>query len=192
MLQQSAVIIEILLLGLGILETANQDRMSAYGYFGNDSEKCIALHAVNVRQEIETYMEEFASMYTSEACGGKQKIFVQSKDVYADDFESPIKLTVYKNEKEEDIRYQIQIYGETKRCVTDYYLCENCIYINQETEYYSSQILEENFHDVLYRQTKDWVILGEEVYLLEDSGERKPDADYTFFSIDEVNDWVRE
>lgn len=32
---------------------------------------------LDVKQEIETYMEEFAGMYTSEACGGKQKIFVR-------------------------------------------------------------------------------------------------------------------
>lgn len=36
---------------------------------------------IDVKQEIETYMEEFVNMYMSEVCGGDQKIFMQTKDI---------------------------------------------------------------------------------------------------------------
>lgn len=145
---------------------------------------------ISVEQEIEAYMEEFVSMYMSEICGGEQRIYIQSKDVYADNMSSPVELIVYQNDREEDIRYTIQIYGETGNAVTDYYLCENFIYVNQTKEYYSSHILTGGYDDVLYRQTDDWIILGDEVYMLKDNGEMERDMDPPFFSIKEVKDWI--
>ncbi len=145
---------------------------------------------IDIKQEIETYMDEFARMYVSEICGGDQKVFMQTKEVYADDFGEPIELTVYKNEKEEDIRYKVQLYGETGSSVTDYYLCEDFIYVNQEKNYYSSQILTPNYDDVLYRETKDWIILDDTVYELLDDGEMVAVEDYSFYGIEEVKGWA--
>lgn len=143
-------------------------------------------------QEIEIYMKDFMSLYMSEACGGKQRLFMKSKDIYTTDFDSPIELTVYTNDKEENVRYKVEIYGETGKSITDYYLCENFIYVNQEREYYSSQILMNNYDDILYRRTSDWLIIEDKVYILQDNGEMKEDAEYSFFPIEEVNDWVKE
>ncbi|MBD5449175.1 MAG: hypothetical protein HDR28_03250 [Lachnospiraceae bacterium] len=100
----------------------------------------------------------------------------------------PIELTVYTNDKEENVRYKIEIYGETGKSITDYYLCENFIYVNQEREYYSSQILMKNYDDILYRRTSDWIITEDKVYILQDNGKMKEDAEYSFFPIEEVND----
>jgi len=130
------------------------------------------------------------SSYMSEICGGDQKIFMQTKDIYVDDFGYPVELTVYRNDKGEDIRYQIQLYGETGRSVTDYYLCEHFIYVNEEKEYYSSQMLAENYDDVLYRKTTDWIILEDGIYLLQDNGEMKIEEDAPFYSIEEVKGWI--
>lgn len=143
-------------------------------------------------QEIKAYMEEFVNSYMSEVCGGDQKIFMQTKDIYVDDFGYPVELTVYRNDKGEDIRYQIQLYGETGRSVTDYYLCEHFIYVNEEKEYYSSQMLAENYDDVLYRKTTDWIILEDGIYLLQDNGEMKIEEDAPFYSIEEVKGWTKE
>lgn len=63
---------------------------------------------MNCKEEIERYMKEFICMYTTEACGGKQRVFIKSKDIYTDDFGSPVELTIYTNEKEEKIRYDIK------------------------------------------------------------------------------------
>lgn len=147
---------------------------------------------IDVTQGIEAYMEEFVGMYMSEICGGDQKVFMQSKEVYADDFGGPIELTVYKNDQGEDIRYQVQLYGETGSNVTDYYLCEDFIYVNQEKIYYSSRILALNYDDVLYRETTDWVILDDTVYELFDNGEMEADEDYSFYSIKDVTGWAEE
>lgn len=147
---------------------------------------------INIRQGIESYMEAFISMYMSEAVGGEQKIFIQSQDIDVDDFGYPVELTVYKNDNEEDIRYQVQLYGETGNSVTDYYLCADFIYVNQEKEYYSSQIQLENENDVLYRETNDWIILDDIVYVLRDDGEVQATDDYPFYSITEVNGWAEE
>ena len=146
---------------------------------------------IGIKQEIESYMKEFVSMYMSETCGGKQRIFIKSKDIYTSDFGFPIELTVYTNEKEENIRYKVQAYGETGNSITNYYLCENFIYVNQQQEYYSSQILMENYNDILYCQTSDWIILDDNVYLLKDNEEMKIDTEYSFFSIEEVNAWIK-
>lgn len=147
---------------------------------------------IDVTQGIETYMEEFVGMYMSEICGGDKKVFMQSKEVYADDSGEPIELTVYKNDQGEDIRYQVQLYGETGSSVTDYYLCEDFIYVNQEKIYYSSRILALNYDDVLYRETTDWVILDDTVYELLDNGEMEADEDYSFYSIKDVTWWAEE
>lgn len=143
------------------------------------------------KQEIESYMKAFVSMYMSEVCSGKKRIFIKSKDIYASDFDVPVELIVYTNEKEENIRYKVHIYGETGNSITNYYLCENFIYVNQQQEYYSSQILMENYNDILYSQTNDWIILKDKVYKLKDNGELKVDTEYPFFSIEKVNDWVK-
>ena len=147
---------------------------------------------IDVQQGIETYMEEFVGMYMSEICGGDQKVFMQSKEVYADDFGGPIELTVYKNDQGEDIRYQVQLYGETGSSVTDYYLCEDFIYVNQEKNYYSSRILALNYDDVLYRETTDWIILDDTVYEFLDNGEMEADEEYSFYPIKEVMGWAEE
>lgn len=101
---------------------------------------------IDVKQEIEAYMEEFVSSYMSEICGGDQKIFMQTKDIY----------------------------------------------VNEEKEYYSSQILAETYDDVLYRETTDWIILEDEIYLLQDNGEMKIEEDAPFYSIEEVKGWTEE
>ncbi len=92
-----------------------------------------------------------------------------------------VELTAYTNDKEEDVRYKVEIYGETGKSITDYYLCENFIYVNQEREYYSSQILMKNYDDILYRRTSDWIIIEDKVYILLDNGEMKEDTEYSFF-----------
>lgn len=101
---------------------------------------------IDVKQEIEAYMEEFVSSYMSEICGGDQKIFMQTKDIY----------------------------------------------VNEEKEYYSSQILAETYDDVLYRETTDWIILEDGIYLLQDNGEMKIEEDAPFYSIEEVKGWTEE
>lgn len=176
-LRQPLVIVMIALASMGCVQQETEESQKA---------------EIDVKQEIETYMEDFVSSYMSEICGGDQKILMQTKDIYVDDFGYPVELTVYRNDKEEDIRYQIQLYGETGRSVTDYYLCEHFIYVNEEKEYYSSQILTENYNDVLYRKTTDWIILEDEIYLLLDSGEMKIEDDAPFYSIEEVKGWTEE
>lgn len=147
------------------------------------------INDINIKQQIEAYMEEFKSMYMSKVCGMDQKIFIKSQDIYVDNLGYPIELTVYKNDKGEDVRYQVQLYGETGNSVTDYYLCNGFIYVNQEKEYYSSQILVENYNDVLYRETNDWIIFEDKVYILQDDGEMQTVDEYPFYSIEEVNEW---
>lgn len=146
------------------------------------------------KQEIETYMNEFVSMFMSEAIIGERRIFVKSGDVDTGDFDYPIELTVYTNEEGQDIRYTVYIYGETGNSITDYYVCEDFIYVNQERQYYSGQVLIENYNymDVLYRHTSDWIILGDKVYLLQDDGELLYDTQYPFFTVEEVSGWAEE
>ncbi|MDE6747822.1 MAG: hypothetical protein K2K21_01975 [Lachnospiraceae bacterium] len=48
------------------------------------------------------------------------------------------------------------------------------------------------YNNILYRQTSDWIIIEDKVYILQDNGEMKEDAEYSFFPIEEVNDWVKE
>lgn len=146
----------------------------------------------NKKQEIETYMQEFISMYMSEACDEKQKIYMKSQDIYTDNFDSPVELTVYTNDRGEDVRYRVEIYGETGKSVTDYYLCENFIYVNREREYYSSPVLRKGYDDILYRQTDDWIIMEDDIYILQDNGDMKADTELPFFSIEEVNEWAKE
>lgn len=144
------------------------------------------------KQEIEAYMKEFINMYTSEACDGKQRIFMKSKDVYAEEQGEPIELTVYTNDQGENIRYKVQVYAETGKSEINYYLCENLIYVNQKKDYYSSWVLTANYDDVLYSQTDDWIILEDKVYTLKDNDEMEIAAEYPFFPIEEVYDWVQE
>lgn len=146
------------------------------------------------KQEIEAYMDDFVSMCMSEASAGEQRIFVKTGDIDTGDFDSPVALTVYTNEEGQDIRYTLQIYGETGNSVTDYYVCENFVYVNHEREYYSGQVLMENYNDinVLYRHTSDWMILGDKVYKIQDNEEMQEELQYPFFSMKEVRGWAEE
>ena len=103
-------------------------------------------------------------------------------------------MTVYTNEEGQDIRYTLQIYGETGNSVTDYYVCENFVYVNHEREYYSGQVLMENYNyiNVLYRHTSDWMILGDKVYKIQDNEEMQEELQYPFFSMKEVRGWAEE
>ena len=98
---------------------------------------------------------------------------------------------MYTNDKGVDGRYKVEIYGEAGKSITDYYLCENFIYVNQEREYYNSQILMKNYDDILYRRTSDWIITEDKVYILQGNGEKKEDSEYSFLPIEDVNDWVK-
>lgn len=117
---------------------------------------------------------------------------MKSKDVYAEEQGEPIELTVYTNDQGEDIRYKVQVYAETGKSEINYYLCENLIYVNQKKDYYSSWVLTANYDDVLYSQTDDWIILEDKVYTLKDNEEMEIAAEYPFFPIEEVYDWVKE
>ena len=69
------------------------------------------LKDIDTKQQIENYMEEFRNMYMSEICGLEQKIFIDVQDIYVDNLGYPLELTVYENDKEEVIRYKVQLYG---------------------------------------------------------------------------------
>lgn len=124
-----------------------------------------------VAEKIEEYKDTFIGLYTTYAEGsGETAIKIETREIDSDSSEGG-ELFVYTDANGRELRYKLDAYGETGNAVTNYYLCDGFVWVNKETNYYSSWILKEGFSDTLYSRVENWIVMDDKTYILHNNGE---------------------
>lgn len=144
------------------------------------------IDGVDVSQEMEEYINHFVSLYTSDAVDSgdetgkaEPEVIIEERDFYealpwAQPWALPLEgdngalLIEYSDREGKLLRYQLCFYGETGNAIIDYYYCEHFVWIHRQENHYSSAVLKADYPDILYSEETNWILRGEDVYLLHD------------------------
>ena len=126
----------------------------------------------DIEQEIAEYRMNFIELYTNTAMEETEsQIYIEEMEIGFGDNGEPATLIKYTDSSGEELRYQLQFYGETGQCSIDYYLCKDFVLISRKNDYYSSWVLTAGYSDVLYSTIENWIVVDENTYILHSDGD---------------------
>lgn len=158
----------------------------------NDAEANI--QEMNVSHEIDEYIKRFMGLYTSNALEDMESQLMIEEGEFSSQNENGATIIKYSDLSGNTLRYELHYYGETGNRTVNYYLCENFYWISSQMNYYSSQIFKPDYLNVLYSEMDNWIVMGETVYVMHDSGklEEADQAQLEIPLLEEVEGYAQE
>lgn len=121
---------------------------------------------------VQDYMMHFINLYSTNAMNNSDSSMrIEEFETELDNDGSTATLVKYLDNENRCLRYRVELYGETMNTVINYYLCEKFVLISKQNNYYSSQILQAGWDDILYSDTQRWIHWNDRIYTFSDNGE---------------------
>ena len=130
------------------------------------------IESFDIQQEIDDYMMHFINLYSTNAMNNSDSLMrIEEFETELGNDGSTATLVKYLDNENRCLRYRVELYGETMNTVINYYLCEKFVLISKQKNYYSSQILQAGWDDILYSDTQRWILWNDRIYTFSDNGE---------------------
>lgn len=141
----------------------------ATSLIGRSAQK-IPIAFSDYERELAAYRDNFIGMYTSNAFDDTESQMEISEEEEISYDQHTAELTRYTDLSGKCLRYRVDLYGETMREVINYYFCDDFIAVSVVQDYYSSWILSAGYSDILYTTMENYIIVGEDVYIVHENG----------------------
>lgn len=123
------------------------------------------LENLDFQQQIADYRMRFIELYSTSALNDSNlQMKIETFEAALNDSGDMATVVKYSDNNNRCLRYRVEMYGETRNVVINYYFCDDFAWISKQTEYYSSWTLTPGWDDVLYSELAEWIVCEDKAY----------------------------